>query len=110
MGKLLQDVQLSLRGLRSRPGFALVAEESFGDGYARTLQHWRARFIEAWPEIQALGFDLRFKRMWDYYLAYCEAGFVTKAIDVGLYKLAQGSANLNKRAARAVDRGYDPAP
>ena len=69
-------------------GFTIATAEGFGKSYARTLEHWRNRFTQAWPQIQELGFDLRFKRMWDYYLAYCEAGFVIKAIDVGLYKLA----------------------
>jgi cyclopropane-fatty-acyl-phospholipid synthase len=79
----------------ARAGFTIVAAEGFGQSYARTLQHWRNRFTHAWPEIQRLGFDLRFKRMWDYYLAYCEAGFATTAIDVGLYALAQRPTGIS---------------
>jgi len=57
--------------------------ETFGLDYARTLAEWRERFLATWPEIQALGgFDERFRRMWQYYLAYCEAGFRTGSIDV----------------------------
>jgi cyclopropane-fatty-acyl-phospholipid synthase len=59
----------------------------FGDSYARTLRIWRERFEAAWPDIAKLGFDARFRRMWRYYLAYCEAGFAEGAIDVGLYRL-----------------------
>ena len=40
-----------------------------------------------WPEAAALGFDARFRRLWDYYLAYCEAGFAEGMIDVGLIAL-----------------------
>jgi cyclopropane-fatty-acyl-phospholipid synthase len=69
-------------------GLNLVAHESFGDSYARTLQEWRTRFIQAWPKLEALGFNQRFHRMWEYYLAYCETGFRCGAIDVGFYKLA----------------------
>jgi cyclopropane-fatty-acyl-phospholipid synthase len=58
----------------------------FGSCYARTLREWRARFNGAWPQIRELGFDERFRRMWDYYLAYCAAGFDRRAIDVGLYR------------------------
>jgi cyclopropane-fatty-acyl-phospholipid synthase len=59
----------------------------FGQSYARTLQAWRERFEAAWPEIQLLGFPARFKRLWDYYLCYCEAGFRAGAIDVGLWRI-----------------------
>jgi cyclopropane-fatty-acyl-phospholipid synthase len=55
---------------------------SFGTDYARTLAIWRRSFEAAWPEIRSLGFDERFRRMWRYYLAYCEAGFGTGRIDV----------------------------
>jgi cyclopropane-fatty-acyl-phospholipid synthase len=41
-----------------------------------------------WPDIEALGFDLRFKRMWEYYLSYCEVGFAAGAVDVNLLELA----------------------
>ncbi len=59
----------------------------FGSSYARTLADWRMRFVAAWPRLTALGFDARFRRLWDYYLAYCEAGFAAGYIDVGLYEL-----------------------
>lgn len=49
--------------------------EDIGPHYARTLELWRERFRAAWPRIARLGFDERFRRMWDYYLAYCEGGF-----------------------------------
>lgn len=68
-------------------GLEPISKEFFGADYARTLAHWKLRFRRAWPAIEALGFDERFKRMWDYYLAYCQVGFETGAIDVGLYKL-----------------------
>ncbi|MBB4040479.1 cyclopropane-fatty-acyl-phospholipid synthase [Microvirga flocculans] len=66
-------------------GLGLAHAESFGLSYAQTLAEWRIRFHRAWPDIEKLGFDDRFRRMWDYYLCYCEAGFRTNAIDVGLY-------------------------
>jgi cyclopropane-fatty-acyl-phospholipid synthase len=71
----------------------LVADEFFGDSYARTLEEWRLRFQKAWPEIKALGFDDRFKRTWEYYLAYCQVGFETGALNVGLYKVRR-AANI----------------
>lgn len=61
----------------------------FGDSYAATLRHWRDRFLGAWQTIEPLGFDERFRRMWEMYLAYCEGGFRTQAIDVGQFKLVR---------------------
>ena len=65
----------------------LVAREDFAADYARTLAEWRHRFLGVWPEVQALGFDARFRKMWEYYLAYCEAGFATRSIDVSHFTL-----------------------
>ena len=65
----------------------LVAREDFAADYARTLAEWRHRFLQVWPEVQALGFDARFRNMWEYYLAYCEAGFTTRSIDVSHFTL-----------------------
>lgn len=61
--------------------------KTFGTSYALTLAEWRRRFNANWRQIEKLGFDERFRRMWDYYLAYCEAGFENGMIDVGLYRL-----------------------
>jgi cyclopropane-fatty-acyl-phospholipid synthase len=63
--------------------------ESFGLSYARTLRDWRDRFLESWPDIEPLGFDIRFRRMWEYYLAYCETGFRHNAIDVSIFRLTR---------------------
>jgi cyclopropane-fatty-acyl-phospholipid synthase len=53
-----------------------------GPDYARTLAHWRQRFLHAWQDIEKLGFDERFRRMWLYYFGYCEAGFNARTISV----------------------------
>jgi cyclopropane-fatty-acyl-phospholipid synthase len=63
-------------------GLRLEKQSNFGDDYARTLAEWNRRFQAAWPEIEPLGFDGRFKRMWEFYLAYCEAGFRGRSLDV----------------------------
>jgi cyclopropane-fatty-acyl-phospholipid synthase len=63
-------------------GLEMRHEVRFGLDYARTLAAWNRRFQRAWPEIRAQGFDRRFKRLWDYYLAYCEAGFRAGYTDV----------------------------
>ncbi|MZR62253.1 cyclopropane-fatty-acyl-phospholipid synthase family protein [Alcanivorax sp. DP30] len=60
----------------------LVATELYdiGHDYARTLHHWRERFLAKLSQIRDLGFDERFLRMWDYYLCYCEGAFLERAI------------------------------
>lgn len=77
----------ALKEEAARAGLRLETIETFGDGYARTLVEWRRRFHENWDGIEALGFDPSFRRLWDYYLCYCEGGFRAGAIDVGLYRL-----------------------
>ena len=66
----------------AQAGLTWAGNLDFGLDYAETLKQWRQRFAAAWPEIQPLGFDERFRRMWEYYLAYCEAGFRTGHVDV----------------------------
>ena len=63
-------------------GLQVRARHAFGPDYAHTLAHWARSFDAAWPEIEAQGFDTRFRRLWQFYLAYCEAGFRAGATDV----------------------------
>jgi cyclopropane-fatty-acyl-phospholipid synthase len=79
-----------LKELGERSGLPLIAEKVFGDDYARTLAAWRSRFRSAWPSLVPLGFDERFRRLWEYYLAYCEAGFLSRNIDVRQMIFAKG--------------------
>jgi cyclopropane-fatty-acyl-phospholipid synthase len=72
-----------------RAGLQLQREVSFGLDYARTLGQWGRRFQRAWPSLCEQGFDERFKRLWDYYLAYCEAGFRAGYTDVSQMTLAR---------------------
>jgi cyclopropane-fatty-acyl-phospholipid synthase len=70
-----------------RAGLGFEVIERFGQSYARTLDEWRQKFRAAWPEIEKQGFDERFRRMWEYYLTYCEVGFESGDVDVGVYRL-----------------------
>ena len=72
-----------------RARLSLADVTTFGDSYASTLKEWRQRFLEAWSSIEPLGFDERFRRMWEMYLAYCEGGFRAKSIDVGQFKIVR---------------------
>ena len=66
-----------------------VARRELRAHYARTLHLWRERFNEQWPRIRQLGFDETFRRMWEFYLAYCEAGFRAGYLDVHQLGLAR---------------------
>lgn len=70
----------------ARAGLTLEFHEFFGDSYAQTLREWRTRFLQAWPKLEALGFNARFQRLWEYYLTYCEIGFQSGSVNVGFYR------------------------
>ena len=70
-------------------GLRVVETTAFGQHYATTLREWRTRFDAHACEVDALGFDERFHRMWDFYLAYCEAGFATGYLDVAQLVLSR---------------------
>jgi cyclopropane-fatty-acyl-phospholipid synthase len=72
----------------ARAGLALRDAFAFGRDYARTLGEWSANFEQQWPQIAALGFDERFRRLWRFYLAYCQAGFNSGCTDVMQFELA----------------------
>ena len=63
--------------------------------YARTLRLWRERFIDQWPQIHGQGFDEYFRRMWEFYLAYCEAGFRSGYLGVSQLQLCRGQRQLD---------------
>ena len=68
-------------------GLKLNEFNSFGNSYANTLSIWNEQFQNSWHLIAEQGYSTRFKRMWEYYFSYCEAGFITKATDVSHFLL-----------------------
>jgi cyclopropane-fatty-acyl-phospholipid synthase len=80
-GGLLPGPEALSRRIR-RAGLVEVERFSFGRDYGRTLRHWRENFRVNRERIRALGFDERFLRLWDFYLAYCEAAFSQETTDV----------------------------
>lgn len=87
-GGILPSVE-RLNGEFARANLTFEGAEMFGIDYAETLKEWTHRFQKAWPQIEPMGFDVRFQRMWEFYLAYCEAGFRTGRIDVGQFVLSR---------------------
>jgi cyclopropane-fatty-acyl-phospholipid synthase len=80
-GGMLPSPQI-METVAGAAGLKATTLRQFGADYDRTLSLWSDRFHERWEQIAPLGFDLHFKRLWDFYLSYCRAGFRTGAIDV----------------------------
>jgi cyclopropane-fatty-acyl-phospholipid synthase len=77
----------AFRAEARRAGFEIVNELAFGPDYAETLRRWRVQFLARDPQVRRLGFDNRFMRIWEFYLAYCEAAFETGNTDVMQFTL-----------------------
>lgn len=77
----------AIRQQAEAAGLTLDHRFPFGSHYASTLTHWRQAFNRRWDAIAPLGFDERFRRLWNFYLCYCESGFRHGAIDVQLFRL-----------------------
>ena len=88
-GCFIPSVSAMLASKTRSSDLALVALEDFGLSYACTLQAWRERFLAQLPAVRAQGFDVRFLRMWEFYLAYCEGGFRERSIGVSHLLLAK---------------------
>ena len=77
----------TINKLVSKNGLSVNSYISYADHYANTLAIWRDEFNKKWSLIKNQGFDLTFKRMWEFYLSYCEAGFKSKNIDLIQFSL-----------------------
>jgi cyclopropane-fatty-acyl-phospholipid synthase len=75
------------RAEAARAGLVVERELAFGTDYAHTLRQWRHAFLQQLPQVRTLGFDTRFVRLWEFYLAYCEAAFDTGSTDVVQFTL-----------------------
>jgi cyclopropane-fatty-acyl-phospholipid synthase len=91
-GSFIPSINAMLAAKTRSTELALVHLEDFGGSYARTLQAWRERFLARLPEVHAQGFDERFVRLWEFYLAYCEGGFHERSIGVSHLLLARPGA------------------
>lgn len=91
-GSFIPSVNALLQAKTTVSDLALVHLEDFGLSYARTLQAWRERFLSRLGEVYAQGYDERFARLWEFYLAYCEGGFLERSIGVSHLLLARPGA------------------
>jgi cyclopropane-fatty-acyl-phospholipid synthase len=88
-GSFIPSIAAMLEAKSRACDLALIQLEDFGLGYARTLEAWRKRLLAALPQVRAQGYDERFIRLWEFYLAYCEGGFRERSIGVAQLLLAK---------------------
>lgn len=103
-GSFIPSIAAMLEAKTRAGDLALVHLEDFGLSYARTLEAWRLRFLAAAPEVRAQGFDDRFMRLWEFYLAYCEGGFRERSIGVSHLLLARPGAQPRHARWTAADQ------
>ena len=77
----------SLNKSSDQSGLRINSYQLYGHHYSNTLQKWRKSFLNSWDTIARQGFDMNFKKTWDFYLSYCEAGFKSKNIDLIQFSL-----------------------
>ncbi|MDG2187554.1 MAG: cyclopropane-fatty-acyl-phospholipid synthase [Hyphomicrobiales bacterium] len=68
-------------------GLKVEIIEDLNPSYVETLALWREKFNNKWPSLKNMGYDEKFKRIWNYYLSYCEAGFSEETIFISIFKL-----------------------
>ncbi len=106
-GGLLPSVAELERSLRGT-NLLITRLEDIGEHYAITLHHWRQRFLSQLPAVRAMGFDDRFIRMWKYYLAASEAGFITRnTCDLQIVFDKPGGVLMPRRAG--IERAHAQA-
>ncbi|CAN5343516.1 cyclopropane-fatty-acyl-phospholipid synthase family protein [soil metagenome] len=88
-GGIIPSIQSIEGNLAAHTSLEVVERRDLGPHYAETLRQWRARFYTHWDDVAAQGFDETFKRMWEFYLAYCEAGFRVRYLGVSQLSLAR---------------------
>ncbi len=88
-GGIIPSMRAIEETTRAHTRLRVTGTRHFGGDYAETLRRWRTTFTQRWPEISELGFDETFRRMWELYLAYSEAGFATGYLDVAQVRLGR---------------------
>jgi len=99
-GSFIPSLNAILAAKTRASDLQLLAQQDFGYSYALTLRAWRQRFMAQLPAVHAQGFDARFCRLWEFYLAYCEGGFLERSIGVSHLLLARPGYRPTGNAGR----------
>ena len=93
-GGLIPSVEAIRSTTAASTSLRVTDVHAFGTDYAETLRRWRERFTARWDDVRALGFDETFRRKWEFYLAYCEAGFATGYLDVAQIRFGRAGTTV----------------
>ena len=88
-GSFIPSISAITQSMATSSDFRLVGMQEIGDSYALTLRAWRTKFLSQIAQIKRLGFDQQFINMWEFYLAYCEGGFMERSIGTAQLLLAR---------------------
>jgi cyclopropane-fatty-acyl-phospholipid synthase len=88
-GGLIPSIQAIEDVCRDHTSLHISRRRELGIHYAETLRRWRLRFVEHWDEVAKLGYDESFRRIWEFYLAYCEAGFRSRYLGVSQIQITR---------------------
>lgn len=100
-GSFIPSINAIMAAKTRASDLQLLAQQDFGHSYALTLRAWRQRFLAQLPAVHAQGFDARFCRLWEFYLAYCEGGFLERSIGVSHLLLARPGHRVSAHATGA---------
>ena len=98
-GCCIPSLEALLGAMRRGSDLNLIASEDFGVHYAKTLEDWRTAFNAKAPELEALGYDQRFRRLWEFYLSYCAGGFAERGLGVSHLVFAKPGWRAPEQAA-----------
>jgi cyclopropane-fatty-acyl-phospholipid synthase len=104
-GGLIPSVEAIEHTLAAHTSLRVAGAAEFGRDYAETLRRWRERFLARWAEISALGFDETFRRMWEFYLGYSEAGFRSGYLTVRQMSLSRSPSTAQHGRMIGIDHG-----
>jgi cyclopropane-fatty-acyl-phospholipid synthase len=96
-GGIIPSIEAIEATVADHTDLVIGSRVDFGPDYATTLRHWRQRFLAAWPELVGERFDETFKKMWEFYLAYCEAGFRSGYLGVSQFMLSHQPGTAPRR-------------
>ncbi|TDK27188.1 class I SAM-dependent methyltransferase [Luteimonas aestuarii] len=102
-GSFIPSIEAIVQAKTRASDLQLLAQQDFGASYALTLQAWRHRFLAQLPAVRAQGFDDRFIRLWEFYLAYCEGGFRERSIGVSHLLMARPGYRAPPGITRPTD-------
>jgi cyclopropane-fatty-acyl-phospholipid synthase len=88
-GGLIPSITAIEEVCRMQTSLRITHRRELGVHYAETLRRWRLRFMAHWDDVTRLGYDEDFRRIWEFYLAYCEAGFRSRYLGVSQIRMAR---------------------